>query len=97
MPCSRRRSCDGDDGRVSAYITSIQNKYANTGFPWPFYNAEAGWFIRANNFMLGRGLEATGVVRFQSSDPLPQCASFLAALCFGTQEGRRDSGNKKIL
>jgi hypothetical protein len=28
----------------------------NSGFPWPFYNAEAGWFIRANNYMLGRGL-----------------------------------------
>jgi len=46
----------GDDGRLSTYITSIQNKYVNTGFPWPFYNAEGGWFIRANNFMLGRGL-----------------------------------------
>jgi hypothetical protein len=46
----------GDNGRLSTYITSIQNKYVNTGFPWPFYNAEAGWFIRANNFMVGRGL-----------------------------------------
>jgi len=45
-----------DDGRLSIYITSIQNQYVNTGFPWPFYNAEGGWFIRANNFMLGRGL-----------------------------------------
>jgi len=46
----------GDDGRLSTYINSIQNKYVNAGFPWPFYNAEAGWFIRANNFMVGRGL-----------------------------------------
>jgi hypothetical protein len=46
----------GDNARVATYINSIQNKYLNSGFPWPFYNAEAGWFIRANNYMLGRGL-----------------------------------------
>jgi len=28
----------------------------NSGFPWPFYNAEAGWFLRANSYMMGRGL-----------------------------------------
>jgi hypothetical protein len=46
----------GDAVRLSTYIDSIQKKYVNTGFPWPFYNAEAGWFIRANSFMVGRGL-----------------------------------------
>jgi hypothetical protein len=46
----------GDEGRLSVYINSMQEKYVNTGFPWPFYNAEAGWFIRANSFMAGRGL-----------------------------------------
>jgi hypothetical protein len=46
----------GDAVRLSTYINSIQNKYVNTGFPWPFYNAEAGWFIRANSFMVGNGL-----------------------------------------
>jgi hypothetical protein len=46
----------GDGGRVATYINSIQNKYTNSGFPWPFYNAEGGWFMRANNYMMGRGL-----------------------------------------
>jgi hypothetical protein len=46
----------GDQARVATYINSIQNKYVKSGFPWPFYSAEAGWFMRANNYMLGRGL-----------------------------------------
>jgi hypothetical protein len=46
----------GDKARVAAYINTIQSRYVNSGFPWPFYNAEAGWFMRANNYMLGRGL-----------------------------------------
>ena len=46
----------GDKTRVAAYISTIQSKYVNTDFPWPFYDAEAGWFLRANNYMLGRGL-----------------------------------------
>ena len=46
----------GDQTRVSTYINNVQSKYVNSGFPWPFYNAEAGWFMRANNYMLGRGL-----------------------------------------
>jgi hypothetical protein len=46
----------GDKTRVATYINTIQSRYVNQGFPWPFYNAEAGWFMRANNYMLGRGL-----------------------------------------
>ncbi len=46
----------GDQARVATYINTVQSQYVNSGFPWPFYNAEAGWFIRANNYMLGRGL-----------------------------------------
>jgi hypothetical protein len=46
----------GDKGRVSTYINNVQNKYVKSGFPWPFYNAEAGWFMRTNNYMMGRGL-----------------------------------------
>jgi len=45
----------GDRNRVATYISTMQSKYVNSGFPWPFYNAEAGWFMRANNYMLGRG------------------------------------------
>ena len=46
----------GDQARVATYINNVQSKYVNSGFPWPFYNAEAGWFMRANNYMLGHGL-----------------------------------------
>ena len=46
----------GDNGRLTTYINSIQGKYVNNSFPWPFYNAEAGWFMRANNYMMGKGL-----------------------------------------
>jgi hypothetical protein len=46
----------GDNTRVSTYINSIQSKYVSNNFPWPFYIAEGGWFMRANSYMLGRGL-----------------------------------------
>jgi len=46
----------GDKARVDTYIKTMQSKYVNPGFPWPFYNAEAGWFMRANTYMMGRGL-----------------------------------------
>ncbi len=46
----------GDKSRVDTYIKTMQSKYVNSGFPWPFYNAEAGWFLRANSYMMGRGL-----------------------------------------
>lgn len=45
----------GDNSRLSTYIGTIQSKYVNSNFPWPFYIAEAGWFMRANNYMLGKG------------------------------------------
>jgi hypothetical protein len=45
----------GDNSRLATYINSIQSKYVNHGFPWPFYNAEAGWFMRANSYMMGKG------------------------------------------
>lgn len=46
----------GDNARLTTYINSIQGKYVNNGFPWPFYNAEAGWFMRQNDYMMGKGL-----------------------------------------
>jgi len=46
----------GDKSRVATYLNTVQSKYVNANFPWPFYNAEAGWFMRTNNYMLGRGL-----------------------------------------
>ena len=46
----------GDKARVTTYLNTLQSKYVNSNFPWPFYNAEAGWFMRTNSYMLGRGL-----------------------------------------
>jgi len=43
-----------DSTRVNNYIISIQNKYVNKNFPWPWYCAESGWFIRVNKYMLGK-------------------------------------------
>ena len=45
----------GDANRVNVYLTAIQNKYLSAGFPWPWYDAEAGWFMRVNSRM-GRKL-----------------------------------------
>ena len=45
----------GDSTRVNTYTRNIQSKYVNTGFPWPWYSAEAGWFMRLDSYMLGRG------------------------------------------
>ncbi len=43
----------GDNARVDAYISTIQQKYVNTGFPWTWYTMEAGWFMRLNAYMMG--------------------------------------------
>ncbi|HEY0556895.1 MAG TPA: hypothetical protein VGG20_21740 [Thermoanaerobaculia bacterium] len=43
----------GDTGRVDTYIATIQDRYVSQGFPWPWYDAEAGWFIRVNSYRLG--------------------------------------------
>jgi hypothetical protein len=43
-----------DTTRVNTYINTIQTKYVETGFPYPWYCAESGWFIRVNEYMLGK-------------------------------------------
>ena len=43
----------GDAARVTTYIQSIEAKYVNKGFPWTWYSAEAGWFMRLNSYALG--------------------------------------------
>jgi hypothetical protein len=45
----------GDNNRLTTYIQSVQTEYVDNSFPWPFYNAEAGWFMRANYYMMGGG------------------------------------------
>lgn len=44
----------GDYDRVDAYLREIGTRYVAKGFPWPFYCAEAGWFMRLNAFMRDR-------------------------------------------
>jgi hypothetical protein len=46
----------GDTGRVGTYMNAVQNKYVNHGFPWTWYCAEAGWYMRLNSYLMGRGL-----------------------------------------
>jgi hypothetical protein len=43
----------GDTGRAGQYVNSIQSKFVSKGFPWPWYNMEAGWFVRLNNYLMG--------------------------------------------
>lgn len=43
----------GDTARVNIYLKSVEAKYVNPGFPWPWYSAEAGWFLRLNAYILG--------------------------------------------
>lgn len=43
----------GDSAGAQTYIKTIESKYVNNGFPWPWYNQEAGWFIRLNAYMAG--------------------------------------------
>jgi hypothetical protein len=44
---------DGNTSSVKQYIANIQEEYVNVtpAFPWPFYCAEAGWFLRVNAVM----------------------------------------------
>ena len=49
----------GDTTRVNQYIHTIEDDFVDQGFPWTWYSAEAGWFIRVNNYML-RSRHAAG-------------------------------------
>jgi hypothetical protein len=50
----------GDAQRANQYIGTIQTRYVNNNFPWPWYSAEAGWFIRVNALMeTGAGVTVT--------------------------------------
>jgi hypothetical protein len=40
----------GDAPRANTYITTIENRYQHVGFPWSWYCAEAGWYIRTNAY-----------------------------------------------
>jgi hypothetical protein len=39
-----------DKANVDRYLSTIRNRYliADPVFPWPWYNAEAGWLMRVD-------------------------------------------------
>jgi len=37
-----------DDARATAYVAAVQQRFVPTGFAWPWYCAEAGWYMRAS-------------------------------------------------
>lgn len=41
----------GDRPRANTYIATIEDKYPD-GFAWPWYCAEAGWYVRTNVYFL---------------------------------------------
>ena len=43
----------GDTRRVDQYISSIEARYVNQGFPWTWDVAENGWFMRVLNYENG--------------------------------------------
>ena len=45
----------GDTSRANAYMNTVQSKYVNSGFPWPWYCMETGWFMRTNSYLQGHG------------------------------------------
>jgi hypothetical protein len=40
----------GDTSRANTFIATIENQYQDVRFPWPWYCAEAGWYIRTNTY-----------------------------------------------
>jgi hypothetical protein len=38
----------GDTTRANAYIGNVSTRFVFAGFPWTWYDAEAGWFLESN-------------------------------------------------
>ena len=43
----------GDSNRANTFLQSIDTKFVKAGFPYPWYDAEAGWFMRLNAYLMG--------------------------------------------
>lgn len=41
----------GDTERAKAYYDTVTQEYVNHGSPWPWFSAEAGWFLRMNELL----------------------------------------------
>lgn len=46
----------GDSMRTSTYVQAVAARYGASDFPWPWYCAEGGWYMRANNQLENAGL-----------------------------------------
>ena len=42
----------GDDARAAVYVRSVEERYATRGFPYPWYDAEGGWYLRTLSVLL---------------------------------------------
>jgi hypothetical protein len=42
----------GDWTRAKIYYDQIKHNYVDKGHPWPWYSAEAGWFLQMNQGMI---------------------------------------------
>lgn len=43
----------GDNVRVNTYMQTIATNYVSKGFPWTWYSAEDGWYLRLNAYLAG--------------------------------------------
>jgi hypothetical protein len=50
----------GDRPRAVAYVRSVERRYASAGFPYPWYDAEAGWYVRTLAALDGQGSAEPG-------------------------------------
>lgn len=46
----------GDRDRAAAYSNAVQRRYAAAGFPYPWYDAEAGWYARMLDGLQGAAI-----------------------------------------
>jgi len=43
----------GDTARAGVYEQKVQSTYGTSGYSWPWYDAEAGWYMRSNVILAG--------------------------------------------
>ena len=46
----------GDRERAVTYSNAVQHRYAAAGFPYPWYDAEAGWYARMLDGLQGAAI-----------------------------------------
>jgi hypothetical protein len=53
----------GDDARAEVYVRSVRERYASRGFPYPWYDAEGGWYLRTLSALEGAAAREPGPAR----------------------------------